>query len=441
MNKEQLIKRIGDVVMKNSKKGILTTTKFVGTYNYKSGYDSYFAVSLDMNKVLVVYSYYQNDRGEHIDTPTYKLSDLPEKELQEVYNNLNTEDKYVLEYVGWTETEEVNKAILEQLGVYKPKKAKVKQLSVDDIPELENEDDAYVIDRDNNISILKCAGRTPWGKKVFVVEQDYEGNYAQPLYDDKPYTFCDTGKFRKNKGIFVVALGYEDTSDAKYLFVPDKKTLVGLIKKTNKFKDYFIVREENLMTFKKTLGKDPDDEEDAKFFTDKTEATNYFEVLRKRKLESLTTLKIKLEKRIKETKDATKGVELVSFNDTHIRHTNGVVGQLYYIHNDQKYYGPFKLIKSENGIGYFEGGAVTMGWNRIATPEDMEKYKMSEKFKTLKEHIESLEREIHWVEQGIKDAASIIPFSTKDKYVPSWIEKEAKDTLKKPIPVPEFAHT
>ena len=126
MKKEELINKIGDVVMKNSKKGKLTTTKFVGTYNYKSGYDTYFAVSLDMNKVLVVYSYYQNDRGEHIDTPTYKLYDLPDKELQEVYKNLNIEDIDSLRYAAWSGIEEKNLAILTTLGIFRPKPVKNK---------------------------------------------------------------------------------------------------------------------------------------------------------------------------------------------------------------------------------------------------------------------------------------------------------------------------
>ena len=434
MKKEELITKIGDVVMKNSKNGKLTTTKFVGTYNYKSGYDTYFAVSLDINMALIVYSYYQNDRGEHIDTCKYKLADLKENELKEVYDNLNTEDKDVLQYVGWTNTEEENLEIIKHLGIYNPKPKKAKKLSVDDIPELENPDDAYVVDRNNNISILKCAGKSPSGKKIFVVEKNKNGVYEQPLYDNKTYTFCATGKFQKNKGIFMISGGRE-TSDDKYVFAPDKKTLIKLINEANEIKEYYLVNDKDLSTSKTEREGDYRTQGDWTGFTTKEEAVEHFNKVKTKKIKSLTNLKERLENRIAEAKDSTNGVELLEFNDVHIKYENAKPGQMYFIYWGDEYYGPHKLTKLENGIAYFDNGYVLGKWERVITPENLEKYKASEKFKKTKEHIDECLGELNWVEKALKTANSIVPFLKSDDYIPEWIEQDAKKILKKSIPV------
>ena len=124
MNKQEIINEIKKVVDANSKKGKLTTTKFVGTYNYKSGYDTYIAVSYNPKNQLVVYSYYQNDRGEHLETCVYEIEELPEKELNEVFENLNTVSEDILEYIEWIHLDDKNQEVIAKLGLYKPKKKK-----------------------------------------------------------------------------------------------------------------------------------------------------------------------------------------------------------------------------------------------------------------------------------------------------------------------------
>lgn len=436
MNKEQLIKKIGDVVMKNSKQGKLTTTKFVGTYEYKSGYDTYFAVSIDLEKVLVVYSYYQNDRGEHIDTITYKLADLPEEEVQKIYDNLNTEDKDILNYVGWTETEDKNLEIIKHIGIYTPKPKKVKQLSVDDIPELENKDDAYIVDRDNNIRILKCAGKSPvpGGRKVFEVEKNYDGKYKQPLYDNKTYSFCETGKYKKNKGIFGVVLLSGDMSDDKYLFVPNKKELIKLIERTNTIKTFYLIDKDTLYSTSKEFETDYKVDDRYTSFGTKQEAVAFFNKAKEDKLKSLTSLKQELEDKIAKAKESTNGVELLEYRDVHILHTDAKPGQKYYIYYDKKYYGPYTVTKVKNGITYLDGGFALGNWERLITPEDCERFKASEKFKKVSDYIDNALRELRYVEGAINTANSIVPFVKTDNYIPNWIEKDAEEFLKKHVP-------
>jgi len=436
MNKEQLIKKIGDVVMKNSKQGKLTTTKFVGTYEYKSGYDSYFAVSIDLEKVLTVYSYYQNDRGEHIDTITYKLADLPEEEVQKIYDNLNTEDKDTLNYVGWTETEDKNLEIIKHLGIYTPKPKKAKQLLVDDIPELESKDDAYIVDRDNNIRILKCAGKSPApGEiKVFEVEKNYEGEYEQPLYDNKTYSFCETGKYKKNKGIFGVVCDFDEMSDDKYLFVPNKKELVKLIERVNTIKTFYLVNKNTLYTIKKEFETDYEVDDKYTSFDTKEEAVAFFNKAKEDKLKSLTNLKQKLEDKIAKAKESTNGVELLEYRDVHILHTDAKPGQEYYVYYDSKYYGPYTVTKMKNGITYLDGGFALGKWERLITPEDRKRFKASEKFKKVSDYIGNALRQLRYVEGAIKTTNSIVPFVKTDEYIPDWIEEDTKEFLNKHVP-------
>ena len=435
MNKEQLIKKIGDVVMKNSKKGVLTTTKFVGTYNYKSGYDSYFAVSLDMNKVLVVYSYYQNDRGEHIDTPTYKLADLPEKELQEVYKNLNTEDADSLRYAAWSGTEEKNLAILTTLGIFKPKPVKNKIIDINAVPDLENPDDAYYIDRDENVHILKCLGKTIMGASIFDVEKDCEGDYDQPYHTDEPETFCKMVKPVKNKGIFMVVEG-DDISEYKYLYVPDKKTLAKLIKKQQSYKMYYFINT-MLESWKSEKCEKPKPTDGRFDFTDKEEAIAKFEEVRNDLLTQLKDAKAKLEKKMEKTKEASNGVKLLDYDDFHILPKNAVPGTTYYVEGkEKKYLGPFTVtsVNPERKYCTLDNGLLVYGWRRIITPENLEDYKLSKKYEKAKEYIDYIERALKYVDASIEFAEEAKPFVKDDRRIPAWVINDAIELSKKPVP-------
>lgn len=439
MKKEQLIKKIGDVVMKNSKKGILTTTKFVGTYEYKCGYDSYFAVSLNMDKVLIVYSYFQNDRGEHLDTPTYKLADLPEKELQEIYDNLNTDDKDVLGYVGWTETEEKNLAILVELGLFKPKKTKeYKPIDINTVPDLENPDDAYCIDRDENVRILKCIGKTIFGNPIFDVEKNWEGKYEQPYHTDKPDTFCEQRKTVKNKGIFIAADGY-DISEDKYLFVPNKEALATLLKKQAAYKEHYFINT-MLESWKRVSSEKPKKETGRFHFTDKEKAIIKFNELRDDLLKQMKDTKAILEDKVKEVNELTKGLKLLDYDDCRILPEDAVVGQEYYVESGnypkREYIGPFKVVKvdKEREFITLENGSLIYGFTRIITPENLEAYNISCKNGKLMDYLDDLKKAMRYLNDAIDFAEKVKPFTNYDSCVPGWILKDAQELAKKKIP-------
>lgn len=436
MKKEQLIKKIGDVVMKNSKKGILTTTKFVGTYEYKCGYDSYFAVSLSMDKVLIVYSYFQNDRGEHLDTPTYKLAGLPEKELQEIYDNLNTDDKDVLDYVGWTETEEKNLAILVELGIFKPKKTKeYKPIDINTVPDLENPDDAYYIDRDENVHILKCIGKTIFGNPIFDVEKDWEGNYMQPYRTDEPYMFCEQRKTVKNKGIFIAAAGYDTSSNDKYLFVPNKKALASLLKKQAAYKERYFINT-MLDSWKKISSENPTKVTGSFYFTDKEKAITKFNELRDDLLKQLKDTKAILEEKAKEVNELTRGIKFLEYSDCHLLPEDAVVDQEYYVERKSEYIGPFKVVKvdKERKFVTIEDGRLIGEFTRIITPEDLEIYNISRKNGKLLDYLDDLKKAMRYLNDAIDFAEKVKPFTNYDSHVPGWILKDAQELSKKKIP-------
>jgi len=439
MKKEQLIKKITDVVMKNSKKGVLTTTKYVGTYNYKSGYDSYFAVSLDLDKTLIVYSYYQNDRGEHIDTCKYKLIDLPEKELQEIYNNLNTEDEDSLSYVGWTETEEKNLAILVELGLFKPKKTEYKPIDINKVPDLENQDDAYYIDRDENVHILKCVGKTIIGNPIFDVEKNRNGIYEQPYYLDKPDTFCKQAKHVRNKGIFMAADG-DDISDDKYLYVPNKKELAKLLKKQMSYKDYYFVNT-MLESWKRTTNEKPENRDGRFDFTDKDEAIAKFNEVRNELLANLKDAKSKLEKKKEKIKEFTKGIKLLHYDECHIWPKNAVVGSSYYVEmrNDKgkyTYVGPFKVkeVQPEREYAVLEDGRLVYRSTMMITPENLEAYNASCKYEKVMDMLKDIDTAMKYVERAIKFAETVKPFIKSDQCIPKWVVDDALELYKKPLP-------
>lgn len=120
--KTTIISAIVKAVTESAKKGKLVATKYVGAYEYKSGYDTFFAVGFDKDKNVVVYSYYQNDRCEHIDTIAYPLNKLTEKQLNEVAENLNTKDKEILGYVERTHLDDKYQDVVAKLGLFTPKK-------------------------------------------------------------------------------------------------------------------------------------------------------------------------------------------------------------------------------------------------------------------------------------------------------------------------------
>ena len=431
MKKEQLIKKIGDVVMKNSKKGVLTLTKFVGTYNYKSGYDSYFAVSVDANNTLIVYSYYQNDRHEHIDTCTYKLADLPEDELKEVYKNLNTDDEDSAQYAGWTNTEEKNLEILIANGIYsQPKKKKEAFIDVDSIPELENEKDAYWVDRDENVGIMKFRGTTALGERVYEVSG--KGFIDRPFrIDDGARAFHEAKSYRRNKGVFLIVNG-DDTDNYDLLFVPDKKTLLDLAKKERKIKTYYFINN-ILESWKRTTDKSQEiKKEGVVMFDDKDKAIAYYNEQKEAFIKKYKKLLEKLSSCKAEVAGALEGISLEKPHRIEAKDYEPGVKYFQTSWGTEFSEEPFTIstVEESTGLLFTDNGFVLNPNDKLMTVEDANNVKILNKYKSVSDYISEIDSKIGLLTR-ITEALENQTLLGDDVCCPSWFEEESKKLLKK----------
>ena len=338
MNKLDEIK---NAVMKNAKKGKLTPTKYVGTYNYKSGYDTYFALSLNKDGDVIVYSCYKNDRGEVIDTYPTLLSELDEKALNEVYEHLNTKDEEITSLFDWYDEWEDslytnNTNILIHLGIIKPKKEKNEEYILDEnaIPTLENENDAYYIDRNHKVGVLKYIGDIPTiignggytiddetHKTIPIILKIYSVDGTKELITtyawryNKPNVCCHIGKRLLNSGCFKV-VDSEKYSYYGYIFVPNKEQLIELFYKTNKkdtVTELYVVNPTEVCCFKSTYTEEDllEDERCKKskiiICHSKEEALEKFEEVRKNCLQKLDEYAKQAEEYFKTLKELCKG--------------------------------------------------------------------------------------------------------------------------------------
>ena len=239
MTKELMLKRIQAEVAKNAKQGKLVTTKYVGPFEYKSGYDTYIAVGFDDKDKIVVFSYYQNDRGEHIDTYKVDILNLTDKVLSEVYENLSTTDEDVRDYIEWTHLDDKYKDKLASLGLFKLKNPSERPIDVDNLPTLKDDTEAYVIDRQYNVGVMKYVGidfkrgKPLWqGPNGCVACIDEKNKYEVVEY---------IGHEVKNSNFFKILCGYKEYSEGSHFFVRNKEALLDAIEKSKTLKRYYIV--------------------------------------------------------------------------------------------------------------------------------------------------------------------------------------------------------
>ena len=367
MNKLEEIKKI---VMENAKKGKLTTTKYVGPYEYKSGFDNYFALSFNKKGEVIVYSFYENDRGEHIDTYSVELSKLDEKVLNEVYENINTKDDKILSLLDWYEEWEPslfenNETILLHLGIIKPKESDIKQKEVFEL------DEKSIPNRTHKIGVLKCTGETPRELSRYCYSNDPERIYEFKDPDEnrdviiasyeyskmRPFIFGTLNNKVKNKGCFA-AVSRDKKSDWKYIFVPTKDKLVELFNKANAIgdeKDYYIINTEFICCFKdKNISRLT--ERYFVIFSDKNEALKKFEELRKE-------LNIKLDDYLKKSTELLNARKELLGNNTEkkrffIEVNKLNVGDKFVSEADSK--NVYTIVKKSGKMGtvYLEGGGV-----------------------------------------------------------------------------------
>lgn len=401
MNKQEIIEKIKKVVDTNSKKGKLTTTKFVGTYEYKSGYDTFIAVSYDKDKNLIVYSYYQNDRAEHIDTIIYNIEKLSEKELNEVLENLNTTSEEILDYVEWCHLEDKNQEIIAELGLYKPRKKKVVEYDIDSIPELENENDAYYVERNGHIGIMKFVAKE--SEKVYgrgagiFYHKDNENEIEEFNCHSETVLFGYTEKQRKNDNLFFILSGYEEYSDDKYAFVKTKETLVNAINDSKNLGTVYLVGYKGGKMLKcdesKKMGihSVPND---YMGFSDKKEAINFYNnLLDKTKVVAKELLR-KYKTTLEKLNSIYKGSHYTYLAKHGIKVKDSKIGNYILVRDD--YSLEVNVVKKDKNFAYLDDMTVLREDDRLMTKENFEEY---EKLRNDKNN-----ETISWKISDVKDA-------------------------------------
>lgn len=433
------LEEIKKIVMENAKKGKFTTTKYVGPYEYKSGFDNYFALSFNKKGEVIVYSFYENDRGEHIDTYSVELSKLDEKVLNEVYENINTKDEKILRLLDWHEEWEPslfehNEKILLHLGIIKPKESDIKQKEVFEldeksIPKLESKKDAYFITRTHKIGVLKCTGETPrelsrcfysdYPELIYeFTDPDENKGVITALYEYgkmMPFTFGTLNNKVKNKGCFA-AISRDKKSDWKYIFVPTKDKLVELFNKANAIgdeKDYYIINTEFICCFK---CKDIDRLTEKHFviFSDKNEALKKFEEFRKE-------LNIKLDDYLKKSTELLNARKELLGNNTKekrffIEVNKLKVGDKFVSKADSK--NVYTIVKKSGEMGtiYLEGGGVVYPTKEVLPCDKIEDYNLEREYEKLRRNIKNIGDFIDCIKHVKKELKEYTPI-VDDDYV------------------------
>ena len=466
MKREQLIKKISDQVLNNAKKGKVTTTKFVGTYNYKSGYDTYVAVALDKDNKLIVYSYYQNDRGEHLDTYTKKLVELTDKELAEVLENINTKDKEILDIIAWDVIDEKAVEIFVKLGLYTPKPKKDFEIDINKLPELSDKKDGYWVDRKGNVGLMKYIGDVAYCSKYSTLTNKNDERYYR-IYDavglklDYPYEtisaktkndfkskynfFGYKDRPMKNDGIFKV-LDHRERSPYAYVFVATKDMLINLIDKSRGvgLKTYYYVGND-LSTWIKETQEEPTTEDGAKAFTDREEANKYYNQLKEEYIakfkdwkEKLQEKKNRLQKILDENcpyiekdfsinaKDAKPGVEYM-FAYTYMHHTENYRNVEF--HHELKETFVIDHI-DEYGFPRLKDGRIIRKSEKLITTENDKLVEQTHKFSKLPPLICEIDDTIkHRLDVIIKHTDLFKPFSESQNTIPEWYERDFKKLM------------
>ena len=410
-----IIENIKAIVLENAKKGELTTTKYVGPYNYKSGFDNYFAMSLNKKGEVIVYSFYENDRGEHISTGTIELTKLSEKVLNEVYENINTEDEDILSRLKWYERWEPelfthNTDILVYLGIIKPKKSEKKEtykLDLDKIPELANKKDAYYINRNHEVGLLKYIGDFPDGffcgssyfngKKVHDRLYSLDGKKdvtmigGEKCHDGRPHFFSYLSDEVTNKGCFKV-LDNDRRSNNAFIFVPNKEILIDLFERANdRRKKYLYVVNANLLCCFKSENSPESIKKDCGneviIFTDKDKAIAKFDEIKNETLGKLDSYIRLLEDKLPELNKLCEGHEKEKYYETTLENLK-VGDQFVRSYTDKNVFTIRKI--DEYGAIHVDNGVMPPHY-MVLPCEHLENVKIERAYKDLRSTIYKIE--------------------------------------------------
>lgn len=261
-------------------------------------------------------------------------------------------------------------------------KETTKQIDLHKLPKLENKNDAYWVDRDNNVGVLRFIGREAAlrGSTSAYFYMDENNNVESFDVIDRCQIFNEGKERFKNNGIFMVICGC-GLSHAKKAFIPNEETFRTLIESLpQQDNDMFYVVRLNKThieeAFKTQVYRHNNNSND-KVFVDRREAEEFWFQVAEKDLKELEAFKPLVVKCVADLKKAIKGDYVKAYNKISILPKDAVPGEkylkIYYGYGVDFGYNPgihryskntkekrLKVVIDhvDNGIAYLKNGTI-----------------------------------------------------------------------------------
>ena len=321
----------------------------------------------------------------------------------------------------------------------------MKKIDLNSIQELKNENDAYYMDKNGNIGILKfvgeCDGSHYKGQRSRLYKLNGKLEYIATHEDFKEIDFFgDHSSKWKNNALFS-KLG--DDCNYSHMFIPNREKLEWLSKfELGEDKKVFCVTE-RLYTFIENYDLTKE-YKGIKIFDDKKDAIEYYDVLKNEILEKLLNYLQKSTSIFTDIENFLNSKNINYEEKLHgIRVKDANCGIKYHLQNLHEEYVKRTVIIDhidKDGVGYLTNGKVLSPDEMIASEEVYDKIQSRKKYEDLIRSKWQIELFIKKVKSYLSHLSKDKPFSKErfsvdTKYLEGWfndltsinIEKVARE--------------
>lgn len=436
--KKQIIEELTSTIEENSLYGKLTRTLHVGSYNYKSGYDTIFAIGYNENKKPIAYSYYQNDRGEMLDSPTYKLENLDIDVLKELKENLGKHTDDADDYCRYTNAEAKNMRFITHLGLYTQQNIGKVDFHINELKEL-GKYGLYALDLFGNVSRAIYLGSPLYIEgELYYIENDdnvvlVENHKREKLLNinegcGKEYQFCKVEGihplyrhllFKNSWGIHGI-YEYRMFSSKKCL-----KELEDILNSPNAIK--YAVFQKSLRCHAFTVYDSGKFEgTSATIFNNKIDAENFFNEKRKEHIAVVNKCVTMYENALKNIQEEIDQIHEDDKKEYLAKYKDLEIGKTYYLINGMskviydEYVTPTKYDETY-GL-FYQGNKIISPFHKLVEESNVKKYERADEKETLTYRTENLDNNIKTLKALINSIENFIPFvSENDDFEVDWL--------------------
>ena len=267
------------------------------------------------------------------------------------------------------------------------------KIDLKNLPELENEKDAYCLDRNGNIGVLHFVGDCDGSHYEGFMSRCYKlGRKLEYIVTNKKFKeidfFGNDSTKEKNTSVFAMIDPYGAYIQHPYLFIPNKRSLLNLFKDLESFKEYYVIFDTLGVRMKKYTALEAK-KYDGVFETEE-EAVKYFNAIKGKVYNDLLSLREKT-KEIRKIAKSRVIKALPSPSNMSIKAKDAEIGGKYH----------FKLIEGndyskktvvidyidKDGIAHLTNGNVFMPTDILLSDKN---YFLLEKIKSNDEFVRTL---------------------------------------------------